>query len=123
MMQKSRTRAVLTMGLLVFIGMVTGFFMGAIVANAVAKKKEKPEYWKQAVHKQLERLHPTDEQRRKFDARTDEAVKELVDLRISALTKVWGIVEKASADIDKDLTPEQRKTYDLIKPKKPAEIK
>ena len=121
--QKSRTKAVLYMTFLVLVGVITGFFLGVIMANAVAKKKEKPAFWKETVHKQLEKLHPTDEQRKKLDARTDSAVQELVDLRQDAIKHVWDVVERAVVDIDKELTPEQRETFNKLKPKKPAELK
>ena len=120
---KSRTKAVVLMTFLVFAGVVTGFFLGIIVANGVAKKKEKPAFWKEAAHKQLERLRPTAEQRTKFDARTDVAVQELVKVKHDTIQQVWEIVEGAVGDIDKELTPEQREVFGKIKPKKPAELK
>jgi len=120
---KSRTKAVLLMTFLVFAGIVTGFFLGVIVANGVAKKKDKPAFWKEAAHKQLERLHPTAEQRKKFDARTDVAVQELVKIKGDTIKQVWEVVERAVGDIDKELTPEQRELFTKIEPKKPAELK
>ena len=49
-------------------------------------------------------------------------MQELVDLRQDALQHVWDIVERAVGDIDKELTPEQRKTFEKLKPKPPAEL-
>lgn len=123
-MTKSRTKAVLLMMLLVGGGMIAGFFIGIILSSVIAKKKEKPDFWKAAVHKQLEKLHPTDDQRKKFDARTNSAVQELVVIRKTAISQVWDVVERAVADIDKELTPEQRVKFNKdLKPKKPAELK
>jgi hypothetical protein len=107
----------------VFVGMVTGFFVGIILSAAVAKQKENPRFWKATVHKQLEKLHPTPEQRQKFDARTDSAVQELVGIRKGAVKQVWDVVEHAVGDIDEALTPEQRLIFKNLKPKKPAEVK
>ena len=123
MIRKSRTKAVLFMMALVIVGIITGFFLGIILSAAVAKRKENPVFWKETVHKQLEKLHPTLEQRKKFDARTDSAVQELVHIRKDAVKQVWDVVEHAVADIDAELTPEQRPIFKSLKPKKPAEVK
>lgn len=117
--RKSRTKAVLFMLLLVFIGIVTGFFLGTVVA----KKKEDPLFWKEAVRKQLSKLHPTPEQRQKLEQRTDSAVQEVVVIKADVIKKLQDVVERAVADIDKELTPEQRKTFEKLKPKKPGEQK
>ena len=123
MIRKSRTKAVLFMMLLVFVGMVTGFFMGAILASAIAKKKENPAFWRETVHKQLGKLHPTPEQRKKLETRTDSAVEELATIKADTIKKVWDVVDRAVGDLDKELTPEQRKTFETFKPKRPAELK
>ena len=120
---QSRTKATLLMTFLVFAGVVIGFFLGLIVAGGVAKRKENPEFWKQSVHKQLDKLKPTPEQRQKLEARTDSAVQELATIKVDTIKKVWTIVEATLADLDKELTPEQRVTFDKLKPKKPAEVK
>ena len=123
MIRKSRTKAVLFMMALVIVGIITGFFLGLILSAAVAKRKENPVFWKETVHKQLEKLHPTPQQRKMLDARTDSAVQELVHIRKDAVKQVWDVVEHAVADIDTELTPEQRPLFKSLKPKKPAELK
>jgi len=123
MIRKSRTKAVLFMMALVVVGIITGFFLGIVLSAVVAKRKENPVFWKETVHKQLEKLHPTPEQRKKFDTRTDSAVQQLVHIRKDAATQVWNVVEHAVADIDTELTPEQHTIFKNLKPKKPAEVK
>ncbi len=121
--RKSRIRAVLLLGLLFFAGVVFGFFVGAILANKVAKRKETPEFWRKAAHEQFARLHLSPEQRKKADERTEAAIKELAELRIQSIQRVWDVVERAVEDIDKEMTPEQRAAFEKVKPKKPAELK
>ncbi|MDB6137657.1 MAG: hypothetical protein JWO94_729, partial [Verrucomicrobiaceae bacterium] len=82
------------------------------------------EFWREAAHKKLEKLNPTAEQWKKFDARTDGAVQELVSIRQDAIKRVWEVVERAAADIEKELSPGQRETFeDKVKPKKPVDVK
>ncbi|MDB6075970.1 MAG: hypothetical protein JWO89_3610, partial [Verrucomicrobiaceae bacterium] len=109
--------------LLVLVSMGTGVFLGIGFSAAIAKKKENPFFWKQTVRKQLDKLHPTAEQRKKFEARTESAVQELVTIRKDAVGQVWSVVERAVGDIDKELTAEQRVKLKALKPKKPAELK
>lgn len=112
-----RTKVAFLITVLVLVSMVVGFIMGAIVAKAVAKKKDNPIFWKKAAMTQLNKLHPTEEQKKKFEVRVDSAVKELVAIRKDTVTRIQGVVGKAVGDIDKDLTPEQKVIYDKIKPK------
>lgn len=111
------------LSLLVLASMGAGFFLGAIVANAINKKKENPVFWKQAAMKQLDKLKPSPDQKKKLEVPIDAAVKDLADLRKQAIKDVWQIVDHAVIDIDKQLTPEQRKTFEKLKPKMPPEAK
>ena len=121
--RKSRFKAVLLLGLLFFAGVVFGFFVGAILANKVAKNKETPEFWRKAARQQFAKLHLSSEQKKKVDARTEAALQELNDLRVQSVQKVWDVIERAVEDIEKELTPEQRAAFEKVKPKKPAELK
>lgn len=112
-----RTKVALLITLLVLVSMTVGFFLGAIAAKAVAKKKDNPVFWKKIAMRQLDKLHPSEEQRKKFDARVDAAVKELVAVRKDVVVRAQTVVAKAAADIDKELTPEQREIFQKIKPK------
>lgn len=121
LIRSRRLKVGLLLSLLVFVSVAVGFVLGVGLTSAINKKKEQPAFWKSAAMKQLEKLHPTDEQRKKFDARTESAVQELTALRAEGITRIWDIVDRAVADIDKDLTPEQRETFQKIKPKQPAD--
>ncbi len=119
-----RTKAAFLLALLVVVSVAVGFFLGIVLSSIISKKKEQPAFWKQAATKHLEKLHPTDEQRKKFEARTDSAVKELADLQKEGVARIWDVVNRATADIDKELTPEQRDIFEKIKPReKSAGIK
>jgi cell division protein FtsN len=118
-----RTKVVLLLSLLVVVSVGVGFFLGIVLSSVINKKKEDPAFWKQAATKHLEKLHPTDEQRKKFEARTDSAVQELSTLQKEGITRIWDVINRATADIDKELTPEQRDIFEKIKPREKSEQK
>jgi len=112
-----RTKIASLIVLLVLVSLFAGFVLGAVAAKKVAKKKDNPRFWKETAMKQLEKLHPSDEQRRKFETRVDSAVEELVTIRKDTVTRAEDVVAKAVVDIGAELTPEQREIFDKIKPK------
>lgn len=120
MIRSRRTKVVLLLSLLVMVSVAVGFFIGIVLSSIISKKKEDPAFWKQAATKHLEKLHPTDEQRKKFEVRTDSAVQELATLQKEGITRIWDVINRAVADIDKELTPEQREIFEKIKPKDEA---
>lgn len=115
----SRTKAGCLISLLIVMSVGVGFALGLIVSKTVQKKKENPAFWKEAAMKQLEKLQPTDEQRKKFDAHTDKAVGELTALREKGIHDVWEIVGRAVGEIQQELTPEQKERFEKIRPKPP----
>ena len=116
-----RTKVAFVIVVLVLVSMVVGFFLGAIAAKAVAKKKDNPVFWKKAAMKQLDKLSPSEEQRKKFETRVDAAVAELVTAKQDIVTRSQVIVAKAVQDINKELTPEQQEIFRKIKPKDKSE--
>jgi putative protein kinase ArgK-like GTPase of G3E family len=118
-----RTKVVLLLSLLVVVSVGVGFFLGIVLSSVINKKKEDPAFWKQAATKHLEKLQPTEEQRKKFEARTDSAVQELSTLQKEGITRIWDVINRATADIDKELTPEQRDIFEKIKPREKSEQK
>ena len=73
--------------------------------------------------KQLTKLKPTEAQQKIFEARADASVQELIEIRKQGIRDVWDVIERTLADVDKELTPEQRETLIKIRPKKPEEAK
>lgn len=115
----SRTKAGCLITLLIGMSVGAGFALGLIVSKAIQKKKEDPVFWKGAAMKQLDKLQPTNEQRKKFEANTDKAVGELAVLREKAIRDVWEIVGRTVGEIQQELTPEQREKFEKLRPKPP----
>jgi hypothetical protein len=122
MIATRRTKAGCLLTLVIGFSLGVGVVFGVLAMKAYEKKKENPVFWKESAMKRLEKLHPTDTQRQLFEAHTNKAVSELSDLRTDALVSVWQIVGRTLTRIEQDLTPEQKATFEKIRPKAPPEV-
>lgn len=119
--RRPRFKILLLLSLLVLVSGGAGFFLGIVLSSVINKKKEDPKFWKESAMKQLGKLEPTEAQSKIFEARTDASVQELVELRKQGIRNVWDVVERTLADVEKELTPEQKEKLKEIRPKKPKE--
>lgn len=120
MMRRIRLKVVFLLSLLVFVSVVAGFFIGIIFSAIIAKKKEDPAFMKKTTMQSLDKLHPTPEQRQKFETHTDKLVGEISEIRKQA----WAAMGAFNTAIDQELTPEQREVFNKkIKTKPPGEQK
>lgn len=117
MMRRIRLRVVLLLSLLVAVSVIAGVFIGVILSSVIAHKKEDPVFLKQSLIKDLEKLHPTPEQRQKFEAPADKVVGRITQVRQQAADALKTFV----AEIENELTPEQRAIFEKkINPKAKA---
>lgn len=120
-LRRPKLKILFLLSLLVLVSAAAGFFVGIILSSVINKKKEDPKFWKESAMKQLAKLQPTETQRKNFDTRIDVSVQELVELRRQGIRDVWDVIERTLADVEKDLTPEQKEKLKEIRPKKPKE--
>lgn len=123
MMISRRFKAGCLMTLLVGFCVGIGFVFGILAHQAWKKKTEQPEFMKWAAMRHLEKLQPTPEQRPKLEAKVDSTIAELMTFKAQAMRTIWDTLDRASADIDQDLTPEQKAKWSELKPKRPEEMK
>ncbi|MFZ4595078.1 MAG: hypothetical protein ACOYOF_12535 [Verrucomicrobiaceae bacterium] len=121
--RRPKLKILFLLSLLVLVSATAGFFVGIVLSSVINKKKDDPEFWKQSAMKQLPKLKPTEAQQKIFEARADASVQELIEIRKQGIRDVWDVIERTLADVDKELTPEQRETLIKIRPKKPEEAK
>lgn len=112
----SRTKAGCLITVLVLVSMTAGFLLGAVATKAIAKRKDNPVFWKKNAMRQLDKLHPDEAQRKKFEVHVDTAVEEMLTIRQDVAIKAKVVLAKALSEIDKELTPEQREHFSKIKP-------
>jgi hypothetical protein len=98
-----------------------GFVLGILAQQTWKKKTEEPKIVKWAAMKHLEKLKPTEEQKRVFEPRIDAAIVELETYKAEAMRGVWDLIDRVVADIDAELTPEQKVKWGEIRPKRPPE--
>jgi Spy/CpxP family protein refolding chaperone len=120
MSMSRRTKVVLLGSAVVVVSLAAGFVLGAASAKVVMKKKEDPAIWKPAAMKHLEKLHPTDAQRARFETIVDQAVAELTAIRTDTAARANAIVTAALSNLDLELTAQQREQFAKMKPKKDA---
>jgi hypothetical protein len=123
MILSRRFKAGCLMTLLVGFCLGIGFVFGILAHQAWKKKTEQPEFMKWVAMNHLKKLQPTPEQLPKLEAKVDTAITELMTFKAQALRNIWDILERTTSEIDQDLTPEQKKEWSRIKPKRPAEVK
>lgn len=120
MIRRVRFKVLVLLALLVGVSMLAGVFIGVVLASVVTKKKENPAVMRQSLVKLLDKVHPTPEQRHKFEAQTERLIGQIIDIRRQAADAM----KTFTTDIDKELTPEQREIFEKIKPReKPEEPK
>lgn len=100
-----------------------GFVLGVLAQQTWKKKTEEPKIVKWAAMKHLEKLNPTEEQKRAFEPRIDAAIVELETYKAEAMRGVWDLIDRVVADIDAELTPEQKVKWEEIRPKRPEDVK
>lgn len=115
-----RSKAGCLITLLILLSTGVGFTLGILVAKGMQKKKEDPAFWKQAAMKKLDELNPDEAQRKRFETHTDQAVAELTGLRQEGIRRVWEVLDRALDGIEAELEPEQKETFEKIRPKAPA---
>lgn len=121
MMISSRFKVGFLMTLLVGFCLGIGFVFGILAHQAWKKKTEEPAFMKWVVMSQLKKLELSPEQRSKVEKRVDAAVSELLTFRTDAMKQIWSIIERASEELNADLTPAQQEKWRVIMPRRSAE--
>ena len=96
-----------------------GFVLGVLAQQTWKKKTEEPKIVKWAAMKHLEKLNPTEEQRRAFEPKIDDAIVEVETFKAEAMRGVWDLIDQVADGIDAELTPEQKVKWAEIRPKRP----
>ena len=113
---KSRWKIVLVLLALVLVSGVVGALIGARIARDKARRRSHPEAWNVSAMRSLElRLHLTPAQKEKAQAILDSGVVELKSVRIETIAKADVVVARMIAELDRELTPEQRVEFAKLK--------
>ena len=101
---------------------VASALAGALVGHRLARRhleaRNDPENWNEHVGREFDRVvKPSPEQAAKIQARLDLAVRELQAVRLDTIARSTNIIWRLVADVERELTPQQRKAFEVMKPK------
>jgi hypothetical protein len=118
----SHPKMVLSLAALMLVCGLAGFLVGHRVARKQIEVRSDPGAWNEHVAREFDRIvQPTPEQGGRIQARLDYAVKELQDIRLDTITRSTNVIWRLIADVEKELTPEQLKAFEQMKPR-PADL-
>ena len=111
-------KIVLALLSLVLVSGLAGGLLGHRVARHRLEQRNDPEHWNEHVARQFDRMvKPTPEQDVRIRAHLDKAVQELQDIRLDTISRSTNVIWRLVAEVEQELTPEQRGAFEAMKPK------
>jgi len=99
-------------------GGLAGLLMGHRLALNEMARRNNLEHWNEHVAREFDRIvKPTTDQDTRIQAHLDQAVRELEDIRLQTIARSTNVIWRLVADVERELTPEQRRAFEAIKPK------
>lgn len=106
---KAKWKIILSLVGIVLVSMLAGGFLGAKFAERVIKHRNTPEAWNQKAMRSLhQRLKLSPEQDSKMQRIMDGGIEEMKGIRRETIAKTDAVVERMLADLEREITPEQR---------------
>ena len=119
---KKQSRIVADLVALALVSALVGWLIGRRWARTELDLRNNPANWNEHVSREFERIvKPTPEQGPKVQAHLDRAVRELQAIRRETLAKTTNVIGRLAAEVEAELTPEQRQAFQAMKPK-PGEL-
>lgn len=101
---------------------LSGVLLGHFAARRQFEVRANPEYWNEHVSREFDRrVKPTPEQAVIIQRHLDRAVRELQAIRLDTIARSTNVIWRLAAEVERELTPEQRRAFEAMKPK-PAEL-
>ncbi len=107
---------------LVLVSASAGALVGHGLARRALEARNNPQNWNEHVVHEFDRLvKPTPEQGARIQVQLDQAVHELQGIRLDTISRSTNVIGRLIAQVEKELTPEQRQAFEAMKPK-PADL-
>jgi hypothetical protein len=101
---------------------VAGMLLGHWIARRQLEALRDVESWRERVGSKFNQtVHPEPEQTARIKAHMDRAVQDLQAISFDAVVRSTNVIWRLVGEVDKELTPEQRRAFEAMKPK-PGEI-
>ena len=115
-------KTILALTTLLLAATLAGFLAGHRFARKQIEVRDDPGTWNEHVSREFERIvRPTPEQEPKIEASLDRAVRQLQGIRLDTIARSSNVIWRLIAEVEQELTPEQRKAFELMKPR-PADL-
>jgi capsid protein len=115
-------RIILALAMLVLGSGLAGGFWGHRIARRHLEARNDPATWNEHVSREFDRVvRPTPEQGARIQAHLDKAVAELQAIRLDTIARSTNVIWRLVAEVEQELTPEQRQAFEVMKPK-PSEL-
>jgi hypothetical protein len=116
------SKLVLLLAALMLTCGLAGFLVGHLFARKQIEIRNDPGAWNEHVSREFDRIvQPTPEQGTRIQATLDQAVRELQEIRLATIARSTNVIWRLIEDVEKELTPEQRKAFEQMKPR-PADL-
>jgi len=114
---RQHSKIAVSLAALIAVSAGTGALVGHRIARQQIDARNNPENWNDYVSREFERLiQPTPEQRPKVKGHLDEAVRDLQSIRLDTIQRSTNVIWRLVANVERELTPEQRKAFEALKP-------
>jgi hypothetical protein len=105
---------------------VVSGLVGALIGHGVARRqleaRNDPVNWNEHVARTFDRIvKPDPEQGARIQVHLDRAVGELQAIRLETIARSTNVIWRLVGEVENELTPEQRKAFDTMKPR-PADL-
>jgi hypothetical protein len=98
-------------------GLVGGMF-GLRLAHREIARRNDLENWNEHVAREFDRIvKPSAAQDTRIQAHLDQAVRELEEIRLQTIARSTNVIWRLVAEVERELTPEQRRAFETMKPK------
>jgi len=97
---------------------LTGGLVGHGLARHQFDERNNPASWNEHVSSEFDRVvKPTPEQATRIQGHLDKAVRELQVIRLETIGRSTNVIWQLVAEVEQELTPDQRKAFEVMKPK------
>lgn len=100
------------------VSALVGGLIGRRIGRLEMESRNNPSTWNEHVSREFDRIvKPTPEQTPRVQAHLDRAVLELQAIRQDTVSRSTNVIGRLIAEVEKELTPEQQKAFETMKPK------
>jgi hypothetical protein len=118
MIARTSWRISLCLVALIVASGLAGTMVGRRWTRADMARRDNPETWHEsALRTFAHTVKPTPDQRQKIQTALDSAVAELKVIRADTIARSTNVIWRLVAEVERELTPEQRRAFEAMKPK------